>query len=97
MHRVTIGEVAQRAGVSTATVSRALSGTRPVSAAVAERVRAAVQQSLQGPGGGITISLGAAMYAGEQDWQDWFSRADAALYMAKGNGRNSVVMAAQVE
>ncbi|MBN8799269.1 MAG: diguanylate cyclase, partial [Stenotrophomonas nitritireducens] len=40
-----------------------------------------------------TISLGAAMYAGEQYWQDWFSRADAALYLAKGNGRNSVVIA----
>ena len=72
-------------------------GNHDALASLAERVRAAVQQSLQGPGGGITISLGAAMYAGEQDWQDWFSRADAALYMAKGNGRNSVVMAAQVE
>lgn len=39
MHRVTIAEVAARAGVSTATVSRALSGRGPVSAEVNRRVR----------------------------------------------------------
>ena len=68
-------------------------GNRDALASFTERVRESVQQSLHGPGGGITISLGAAMYAGEQYWQDWFSRADAALYLAKGNGRNSVVIA----
>lgn len=68
-------------------------GTRDALASFAERLRESVQQSLQGPGGGITISLGAAMYAGEQYWQDWFTRADAALYRAKGSGRNSVVIA----
>jgi len=72
-------------------------GTREALASVAERLRASVQQSLQGPGGGITISLGAAMYAGEQYWQDWFSRADAALYRAKGDGRNNVVIADDLE
>ncbi len=68
-------------------------GSRESLASFTERVRESVQQLLHGPGGGITISLGAAMYAGEQYWQDWFSRADAALYLAKGNGRNSVVIA----
>lgn len=58
-----------------------------------ERLRKAVYESLRGPGGRITISVGAAMYAGEQRWQDWFARADAALYAAKGKGRNSVVVA----
>lgn len=58
-----------------------------------ERLRKAVYESLRGPGGRITISAGAAMYAGEQRWQDWFARADAALYKAKGKGRNSVVIA----
>lgn len=43
MHRVTIDEVAERADVSTATVSRALSGSRPVSPAVAARVRSAAE------------------------------------------------------
>ncbi len=58
-----------------------------------ERLRKAVYQALRGPGGRITISLGGAMYAGEQRWQDWFARADAALYEAKSKGRNSVGVA----
>lgn len=68
-------------------------GTHEALARFSERIRTAVFQSLQGPGGPITISLGAAMYAGEQHWQDWFSRADAALYRAKSGGRNSCVIA----
>ncbi len=68
-------------------------GSHDALAAFSERIRAAVQQSLHGPGGGITISLGAALHAGEQRWQEWFARADAALYQAKDNGRNSAVIA----
>ncbi|WP_208026196.1 LacI family DNA-binding transcriptional regulator [Amycolatopsis acidicola] len=41
---MTIAEVAERAGVSTATVSRALSGGRPVSAEVTRRVRKAAAE-----------------------------------------------------
>ncbi|MGI5320769.1 LacI family DNA-binding transcriptional regulator [Actinomadura nitritigenes] len=41
MQRVTIAQVAERAGVSTATVSRVLSGRGPVSAAVQRKVRKA--------------------------------------------------------
>jgi LacI family transcriptional regulator len=40
--RLTIADVAQRAGVSIATVSRVLNGTAPVDTETAERVRAAV-------------------------------------------------------
>lgn len=58
-----------------------------------ERLRKAVRNSLRGPGGRITISLGAAMLGQERDWHDWFSRADAALYRAKSNGRDSYVIA----
>lgn len=58
-----------------------------------ERMRKAVYQSLRGPGGRITISLGAAMYNGEPHWQDWFSRADAALYRAKAGGRDNYMIA----
>lgn len=54
-----------------------------------ERLRKTVRSALRGPGGQITISLGAARYNGESNWQDWFSRADAALYAAKNNGRDS--------
>lgn len=58
-----------------------------------ERLRKAVYQSLRGPGGRITVSIGAAMYTGEQRWQDWFARADHALYRAKAGGRNNVTVA----
>ncbi|WP_305804528.1 GGDEF domain-containing protein [Stenotrophomonas sp. YIM B06876] len=61
-----------------------------------ERIRKAVYQSLRGPDGRITISLGAAMYGGEKHWQDWFSRADAVLYRAKSNGRNTYVIAEDI-
>lgn len=43
MQRVTIAQVAERAGVSTATVSRVLSGRGPVSAAVQRKVRKAAE------------------------------------------------------
>jgi LacI family transcriptional regulator, galactose operon repressor len=44
LHRVTIADVARRAGVSTATVSRALSGARPVSSEVSHKVRRAAEE-----------------------------------------------------
>lgn len=44
MRQVTIAQVAERAGVSTATVSRALSGARPVSAKVSRKVRQAAEE-----------------------------------------------------
>ncbi|TDD71791.1 LacI family DNA-binding transcriptional regulator [Actinomadura rubrisoli] len=43
MQRVTIAQVAERAGVSTATVSRVLSGRGPVSAGVQRKVRRAAE------------------------------------------------------
>ncbi len=61
--------------------------------AATERLRKAVRGSLRGPGGRITISLGAALLGQERNWHDWFSRADAALYRAKSNGRDSYVIA----
>ncbi|KRG71048.1 GGDEF domain-containing protein [Pseudoxanthomonas dokdonensis] len=61
--------------------------------AATERLRKSVRDSLRGPGGRITISLGAALLGHENDWHDWFSRADAALYRAKSNGRDSYAIA----
>lgn len=61
--------------------------------AATERLRKAVRTSLRGPGGRITISLGGALLGHERDWHDWFSRADAALYRAKSNGRDNYVIA----
>lgn len=51
MAKVTLRDVAQRAGVSTATVSRALSGAKPVSPAVLDQVtRAAAELGYAGNG-----------------------------------------------
>ena len=61
--------------------------------AASERLRNAVRNGLRGPGGRITISLGAALLSDEERWQDWFSLADAALYRAKNNGRDSAFVA----
>src|SRR3954466_12039666 len=54
--KVTIRDVAERAQVSTATVSRALSGAKPVSPAVAEQVRRAADE-LGYAGNGIASAL----------------------------------------
>ncbi len=62
--------------------------------AVAERLRLAVRSGLRGPGGRITVSLGAAMLGSEDRWQEWFSLADEALYRAKKNGRDNTVTSA---
>lgn len=56
MSRVTIRDVADRAQVSTATVSRTLSGSKPVSPAVAEQVHQAAQ-ALGYAGNGIASAL----------------------------------------
>ena len=59
----------------------------------AERVREAVASRLVGPGGQITVAVGGAMLSTERDWQDWFARADASLYLAKRAGGNVVHVA----
>ncbi|WP_369135756.1 LacI family DNA-binding transcriptional regulator [Modestobacter sp. I12A-02662] len=56
MQRVTIRDVAERAQVSTATVSRALSGAKPVSPAVREQVQRAADE-LGYAGNGIASAL----------------------------------------
>ncbi|MDK3255201.1 LacI family DNA-binding transcriptional regulator [Blastococcus capsensis] len=56
MSRVTIRDVARHARVSTATVSRALSGARPVSAEVVEQVRRSAEE-LGYAGNGIASAL----------------------------------------
>ncbi len=64
--------------------------------AAAERLRIAVRNALRGPGGRITVSLGAAMLGSEDRWQEWFSLADEALYRAKKNGRDNTVISDQI-
>ncbi|HMQ28042.1 MAG TPA: GGDEF domain-containing protein, partial [Acidimicrobiales bacterium] len=54
---------------------------------VAERVRAVAR------GAGTTVSVGIASgLAGELDGDELFRRADAALYRAKGGGRDAAVL-----
>ncbi len=58
-----------------------------------ENIRAAVKDQLKAPDGNcVSVSAGAALLRGEADWPDWLARADAALYRAKGRGRNAVVL-----
>lgn len=67
-------------------------------AAVMERVRAAVEAlGLPGarPGSAVTVSIGVAELDRSNDHgvPDWLSRADAAVYRAKAQGRNRVEVA----
>ncbi|MES1263084.1 MAG: GGDEF domain-containing protein, partial [Peristeroidobacter soli] len=69
-----------------------LPGTSEASAGVlAERVRAAVQHSLSGEET-VTVSIGYACHAGTrfENAVKLFEAADAALYSAKEQGRNSI-------
>jgi diguanylate cyclase (GGDEF)-like protein len=75
---------------------------RDALAAAAERVRAAIERAgLQHPenppSGVVTVSLGGVLVTSgdlSQSDDEWFGRADAALYKAKETGRNRVVLAA---
>ena len=41
----------------------------------------------------MTVSIGAAEYAPGETVHEWLARADAAMYQAKRDGRNRVVVA----
>jgi len=63
---------------------------------VAERVRAAVAANAIETSAGpvpLTVSIGVAMWADDESATDIEGRADAALYRAKGAGRNRVELA----
>jgi diguanylate cyclase len=67
--------------------------------AVAEQIRRTVEQgrmrrSDRGkPIGGVTISIGIAIYRPSDDLEVWIGRADEALYRSKRQGRNRVSVA----
>ncbi len=44
--------------------------------------------------GHVTLSIGVAQYKTPESWRDWLKRADEALLVAKGHGRNRVSSAA---
>lgn len=61
---------------------------------VGERIRSSLQQvSVLPEGGCITVSIGAGQIFAEDDFQDFYQRLDKALYAAKHNGKDQVVLA----
>lgn len=64
-------------------------------AVLAERLRERVANAIFPGVGKLTISIGAAECLTDESWDQWFARADHALYRAKANGRNQVQVAAQ--
>jgi diguanylate cyclase (GGDEF)-like protein len=61
-------------------------------AAVAERLRESVQESLAGKVAAVTISLGVAQLEQGMNAEGLLKNADMALYTAKNGGRNRTVM-----
>lgn len=49
-----------------------------------------VRRNLRGPGGPVTVSIGATALQPGDDWTKWLARADVALYFAKRSGRDRV-------
>jgi diguanylate cyclase (GGDEF)-like protein/hemerythrin-like metal-binding protein len=63
---------------------------------LAERLRECVAQVAFEAVGKVTVSLGVAECMGNETWEQWFKRADTALYRAKDGGRNQVQFASEV-
>jgi diguanylate cyclase len=55
---------------------------------VLEKLQQAVREQLKGPGGPVTVSMGAASLHADETWSEWLARADAAMYRAKKAGRD---------
>jgi len=58
-----------------------------------EQLRAQIEMELKDPGGPLTASFGCAQLHVDETAEEWFERADKALYQAKERGRNRVVAA----
>lgn len=60
---------------------------------IAEQVRQQIMQDITAPEGRITASFGCASIHANESREHWFIRADNAMYQAKAQGRNCVVLA----
>lgn len=67
--------------------------TLPTAAILAERLRENVAKADFPVVKNITVSIGVAECMHEETWEQWFKRADDALYQAKISGRNQVQLA----
>ncbi len=64
--------------------------TQSTAAVLAEQVRAKVAQTVFTPVKAATVSIGVAECCIGETWEQWFNRADAALFRARVAGRNQV-------
>lgn len=62
-------------------------------AIIAEKIREQIVSQINGPKGKITASFGCASIKPEETCEQWFVRADRAMYQAKEKGRNCVSLA----
>ncbi|PUA29157.1 MAG: GGDEF domain-containing protein [Cellvibrio sp. 79] len=62
-------------------------------AVIAEQLRVQIELELRDPEGTLTASFGLAQLMTDEKLEDWFNRADKAVYQAKQRGRNCVVAA----
>lgn len=60
-------------------------------AVIAEQLRTQIELELRDPEGTLTASFGLAQLTGGEKPEEWFNRADKAVYQAKQQGRNCVV------
>lgn len=58
---------------------------------IADQLRAQIEIELKDPEGALTASLGCAQLHAGESVDEWFARADKAVYQAKQQGRNCVV------
>lgn len=60
---------------------------------IAEQLRGQIEIEINDPEGSLTASFGCAQLYPDENLEDWFVRADKAVYQAKQQGRNCVVAA----
>jgi diguanylate cyclase (GGDEF)-like protein len=60
---------------------------------LAEKLRSQIEKQIFAAGVQLTVSIGVAELQHGEDNEGWLGRVDAALYRAKGRGRNQVIVA----